>query len=192
MNQVEAIKAAQSATHISAQSPVADEAPFPIAEIERLAGQEPPHPNAGDSHQKTRASELHLVHSSPNQPASVAVAEFWGHDLPEDLLQLMHRANQHNHVRLTSDEIRSLVLRTAKAEAEIAENLGTASGQCAPFLLFTREQMGLIVDGLIVLRGDMLEPIPQIRRSSAHYSVEQVTAMLRMIAKFFAGCESAG
>ena len=192
MNQVEAIKAAQSATHISAQSPVADEAPFPIAEIERLAGQEPPQPYAGDSLQKTRASELHLVHSSPNQPASVAVAAFWGHDPPEDLLQLMHRANQHNHVRLTSDEIRSLVLRTAKAEAEIAENLGTASGQCAPFLLFTREQMGLIVDGLIVLRGDMLEPIPQIRRSSAHYSVEQVTAMLRMIAKFFAGCESAG
>jgi len=192
MNQVEAIKAAQSATHISAQSPVADEAPFPIAEIERLTGQEPPQPNAGDSHQKTRASELHLVHSSPNQPASVAVAEFWGHDLPEDLLQLMHRANQHNHVRLTSDEIRSLVLRTAKAEAEIAENLGTASGRCAPFLLFTREQMGLIVDGLIVLRGDMLEPIPQIRRSSAHYSVEQVTAVLRMIAKFFAGCGSAG
>jgi len=50
----------------------------------------------------------------------------------------------------------------------------------------------LIVDGLIVLRGDMLEPIPQIRRSSAHYSVEQVTAVLRMIAKFFAGCGSAG
>jgi hypothetical protein len=120
------------------------------------------------------------------------VAEFWGHDLPEDLLQLMHRANQHNHVRLTSDEIRSLVLRTAKAEAKIAEKLGTASGRCAPFLFFTREQMGLIVDGLIVLRGDMLEPIPQIRRSSAHYSVEQVTAMLRMIAKFFAGFESAG
>ena len=192
MNKVEAIKAAQSATHISAQSPVADEAPFPIAKIERLAGQEPPQPYAGDSHQKTRASELHLVHSSPNQPASVAAAAFWNQDLPEDLLQLMHRANQHNHVRVTSDEIRSLVLRIAKAEAEIAENLGTASGRCAPFLFFTREQMGLIVDGLIVLRGGMLEPIPQVRRSSAHYSVGQVTAMLRMIAKFFAGCESAG
>jgi hypothetical protein len=192
MNQVEAIRAAQSATHISAQSPVADKALFPSAEIEKLAGQEPPQLNAGDSHQKTRASELHLVHSSPNQPASVAVAAFWDHDLPEDLRQLMNRANQHNHVRLTSDAIRSLVLRIAKAEAEVAEKLGPASGRRAPFLLFTREQMGLIVDGLIVLRGDMLEPIRQIRRSSAHYSVEQVTAMLRMIAKFFAGCENAG
>lgn len=191
MNQVEAIKAAQSATDISAQSPVDDKAPFPSAGIERLAGQEPPQPNAGDSHQNTWASELHLVHSSPNQPASVAVATFWDHNLPEDLRQLMNQANQHNHVRLTSDAIRSLVLRIVKAEAEVAEKLGPASGRCAPFLLFTREQMGLIVDGLIMLRGDMLEPIPQIRRSSAHYSVEQVTAMLRTIAKFFAGCENA-
>jgi hypothetical protein len=68
MNQVEAIKAAESATHISAHSPVDDKALFPSAEIERLAGQEPPQPNAGESHQKKQASELsfgtHLAQST--------------------------------------------------------------------------------------------------------------------------------
>lgn len=121
----------------------------------------------------------------------MAVATSWDHNLPEDLRRLMNQANQHDHIRLTSDEIRTLVLRIAKAEAEVAGKLGPASGRRAAFLFFTREQMGLIVDGLIVLRGDLLEWVPQIRQSLAHYPVEQVTALLRTIAKFFAGCEDA-
>jgi len=115
------------------------------------------------------------------------VTAFWDHNLPEDLRQLMNQANKHNHVRLTSDAIRSLVLRIVKAE--VAEK-SVRQAVDAPHSCSLREsRWALLWNGLIVLRGDMLERRPQVRRSSAHYSVEQVNALLRRLAKLFAGCE---
>ena len=192
MNQVELTPAPQSAIHMSGQSAVDDHAPFPGTEVEMLAGPETPQANESDCQQKTRASALHLVHRSANRPASVRVVASWDQSLPNDLRQLVIQADKRSHVCLTSDAIRSLVLRIAIAEAATAEELDPVSCTRGPFLFFSREQMGFIVDGLIAIRGNLLERIPASKRSTIHVSVEQVTSLLSTIARFFGGCKDTG
>jgi hypothetical protein len=84
------------------------------------------------------------------------------------------------------------VLRIAIAEAATAEELDPVSCTRGPFLFFSREQVGFIVDGLIALRRNLLERIPASKRSTIHVSVEQVTSLLSTIARFFGGCEDTG